>query len=100
MFPSELSDFRVNDESLRDVPLLGLNMLKDFVYDAESGEWTDGTIYDPEKGKTYNCVMKLGEGGNKLDVRGYIGIPALGRTTQWVRVTEENDKMEKAPATE
>lgn len=90
-----LHDRHNPDESLRQVPLLGLNMLKDFVYDADAQEWNDGTIYDPEKGKTYNCVMTLGE-GDKLDVRGYVGIPALGRTTQWVRVTEANDKMEKS----
>lgn len=91
-----LHDRHNPDESLRAVPLLGLNMLKDFVYDADDNSWVDGTIYDPEKGKTYSCVIAMGADENTLDVRGYIGIPALGRTTQWVRVTEANDKLPKA----
>ncbi len=90
----KLHDRHNPDTSKRHVPLLGLTMMSDFVYDADDDDWSGGTIYDPEKGKTYKCEMGMGEGGDTLDVRGYIGIPALGRTTQWVRVTEENDKME------
>jgi len=30
----------------------------------------------------------LKEGGQKLDVRGYIGMPMLGRTQTWVRKTD------------
>lgn len=44
-----------------------------------------GTILDPKNGKVYGCNMKL-EDDNTLKVRGYLGIPALGRTQQWVRV--------------
>ena len=29
--------------------------------------------------------MELLEGGDKLEVRGYIGIEALGRTQTWIR---------------
>src|ERR1700739_3499851 len=38
-------------------PLLGLNMLKNFVFDVE--KWIDGTIYDPENGKTYSCKINM-----------------------------------------
>jgi uncharacterized protein (DUF2147 family) len=30
------------------------------------------------------------EGENRLKLRGYIGIPLLGRTTTWFRVGSEN----------
>ena len=90
----KLRDRNNPEEARQNDPLLGLVMLKDFEYDVGDDSWSEGTIYDPERGKTYSCVMRLSEGGAKLDVRGYIGIPALGRTTQWIRVTEENDKME------
>jgi uncharacterized protein (DUF2147 family) len=71
------------DESMRSVPLKGYRMLKDFVH--KNGEWTDGTIYDPESGSTYRCVVKA-EDENTLDIRGYVGVKALGRTDVWKRV--------------
>jgi uncharacterized protein (DUF2147 family) len=72
------------DESMRTVPLKGYRMLKDFVYSGNS-EWTEGTIYDPESGTTYSCVIKLKD-DNTLDIRGYVGVKALGRTDVWKRI--------------
>ncbi len=73
-----------SDETLRNRPVMGLILLKDFVYDGE-GEWEDGTIYDPKNGKTYDCYMNLGE-DKSLKIRGYIGISWIGRNTYWIRV--------------
>jgi uncharacterized protein (DUF2147 family) len=73
------------DPKLRDTPLLGLLILKSFKF--EDDKWAGGTIYDPENGKTYKCTMKLTD-KNTLDVRGYIGISAIGRTTTWKRKTD------------
>ncbi len=72
------------DESLRSRPVMGLVMLKDFVYDGD-GEWEDGTIYDPKNGKTYDCYMNFDENG-VLKIRGYIGFSWIGRSTYWTRV--------------
>ncbi|GAB4425598.1 MAG: DUF2147 domain-containing protein [Bacteroidia bacterium] len=72
------------DESMRTVPLKGYRMLKDFVY-AGDKEWTEGTIYDPESGSTYSCVIKLKD-DNTLDIRGFVGVKALGRTDVWKRI--------------
>ncbi len=71
------------DESKRTKPIIGLVVLKNFTHDGDNS-YTGGTIYDPENGKTYKCKMKLKD-TNNLDVRGYIGIPALGRTEKWTR---------------
>jgi uncharacterized protein (DUF2147 family) len=71
------------DESLRQVPLKGYRILKDFIFKA--GEWMDGTIYDPENGSTYSCVIKMRD-MNTLDIRGYIGIKTFGRTDVWKRL--------------
>jgi len=71
------------DEKLRNRPLIGLVILKDFVFDGKD-EWSDGQIYDPKSGKTYSCYMKL-ENKDKLKIRGYIGISLIGRTTYWTR---------------
>ncbi|GMQ28187.1 DUF2147 domain-containing protein [Algoriphagus confluentis] len=70
------------DKSLRDQPILGLKILKGFVYD--DGTWEDGTIYDPKNGKTYSCVMNL-KSPDVLEVRGYIGVSMFGRTVEWTR---------------
>jgi uncharacterized protein (DUF2147 family) len=74
------------DESLRSRPVMGLILLKDFIYDGD-GEWEDGTIYDPKNGKTYDCYMNFGDTGI-LKIRGYIGISWIGRNTYWTRVAE------------
>jgi len=71
------------DEKLRSRPRLGLEVLKNFVKDGEN-KYVDGTIYDPLNGKTYSCKMTLK--GNSLDIRGYIGISLLGRTTTFTRM--------------
>ena len=39
-----------------------------------------GDILDPNNGKVYRVKLTLIDGGAKLDVRGYIGTPMLGRT--------------------
>ena len=72
------------DESMRKVPLKGYRLLKDFTY-AGKKEWVDGTIYDPENGNTYSCVIKAKD-DNTLDIRGYIGVKTFGRTDVWKRV--------------
>ncbi len=64
-------------------PLIGLNMLKNFVFDGKD-EWTDGSIYDPKNGKTYKCYIKF-ENPQMLKIRGYIGVSVLGRTTHWFK---------------
>jgi uncharacterized protein (DUF2147 family) len=75
-------DSKNAEEKLRTRNLKDLIMLTDFVF--EDGSWTDGKIYDPKSGKTYSSTMKLQ--GNTLNIRGYIGISLLGRTTVWTRV--------------
>lgn|SRR5690606_9799708 len=71
------------DPKLQNKPLVGLLILKNFVY--EDDEYTGGEIYDPKNGKTYSCYMKM-ESADKLFVRGYIGFSLIGRTTYWTRV--------------
>lgn len=86
----ELRDRSNDDASLRDRPLLGLEILQGLKpADAGGKVWTDGTIYDPTSGKTYTCTLRV-EGDNQLNLRGYVGIPLLGRTTSWIRVGSEN----------
>jgi uncharacterized protein (DUF2147 family) len=53
----------------------------------KDGYYQGGKILDPEKGKEYGCKLWLKEGTtNTLEVRGFLGIAALGRTQTWIRV--------------
>ena len=47
--------------------------------------WSGGHILDPNNGSTYRVKLTLKDHGQKLDVRGYIGFPLLGRTQTWTR---------------
>jgi uncharacterized protein (DUF2147 family) len=80
-------DNKNEDESLQSRPVMGLLLLKDFVFDGDD-EWEDGEIYDPKSGKTYSCYMEFPDEDNKnnLKIRGFIGISLLGRTTYWTKV--------------
>lgn len=81
------------DKAKRPDPIIGLVILTGFTYDAEAKKWADGKIYDPNNGKTYSCEMRIE--GDALKVRGYVGIPTLGRTTEWTRVSAEEDENDK-----
>ncbi|MEM6523967.1 MAG: DUF2147 domain-containing protein [Bacteroidota bacterium] len=72
------------DEKLRNKPLLGYRMLKNFSFVGDK-TWEDGTIYDPENGSTYSCTIEM-KNKNTLDVRGFIGVSLFGRTDVWKRV--------------
>ena len=76
-------DDKNESESLRNRPLMGLILLKDFTYSGEN-IWENGKIYDPKNGKTYSCKLTL-KNKNTLDVRGFVGFSLIGRTTTWAR---------------
>jgi len=84
------TDKNNEDEKMRNVPLRGYRMLKDFVYDASSKEWSGGTIYDPESGSLYSCVITKDK--DVLNIRGYVGVKALGRTDTWKRIKLKSKK--------
>lgn len=70
------------NEALQKRDILGIELLTNFKFN--EGEYSGGRIYDPESGKTYDCKMSLI--GNKLKVRGFIGISLFGRTEIFERI--------------
>ena len=53
----------------------------------KDGSWGGGSGYKPSEDREFNAKsVKLVDGGKKLEVRGYIGAPILGRTQTWLRV--------------
>ncbi|HEX4645096.1 MAG TPA: DUF2147 domain-containing protein [Verrucomicrobiae bacterium] len=71
------------DPRLRNRKILGLGIMNEFVYSGKN-RWVGGTIYDPESGRTYKGKMTLAA-TNRLEMRGFVGISLLGRTTVWTR---------------
>jgi uncharacterized protein (DUF2147 family) len=63
--------------------IMGLTNMWGFKY-VKEGIWDGGKIYDPKKGSTYDCTLKL-KNEQILEVRGYVGISLMGRTDTWTR---------------
>jgi uncharacterized protein (DUF2147 family) len=71
----------------KDQPILGMTLIRNVKpSEGEKGQWDGGDILDPNNGKVYRVRLRPIDGGARLDVRGYIGTPMLGRTQTWVRV--------------
>ncbi|WP_050764080.1 DUF2147 domain-containing protein [Beijerinckia indica] len=49
----------------------------------DNGEWTGGSLYDASSGSTYKCKVEMK--GNKMLLRGYLGISLLGQTREFHR---------------
>jgi len=70
-------------DARKNQPILGMTMLSGLKKDGD--EYNGGEILDPNNGKVYRSKLKVADGGKKLEVRGYIGVPMLGRSQTWVR---------------
>lgn len=64
-------------------PVFGIEIVRGMRPD-RSG-WSGGEILDPDTGKVYKANMHLEDNGNKLVVRGYIGLSLFGRSQTWIR---------------
>ena len=67
-------------------PILGLNAITKLKY-KDDLTYTGGKILDPNSGRVYSLTVKLSPNGQRLHLRGYIGVSLLGRSQTWVRVT-------------
>jgi uncharacterized protein (DUF2147 family) len=68
---------------LKNQPIIGMTILSGLKKDGEG--YDGGQILDPSNGKLYKSKLTMVEDGQKLQVRGYVGIPMLGRTQTWLR---------------
>jgi uncharacterized protein (DUF2147 family) len=71
----------------KNAPIIGLVVLRGVT--RRGSEYVGGEILDPETGWTYRCRFTLSGEGEKLFVRGYLGVSLLGRTQTWTRVETE-----------
>ena len=71
------------DGERKDKPIEGMTIMWGVSKDGDV--WDGGRIVDPKSGKTYKVKLSLIDGGQKLDVHGYIGFSLLGRSQVWER---------------
>ncbi len=83
-YGKEAIDFRNPDPAKQKRLIVGIAMLENFKWNGK--KFVGGSIYDPDLGKTYRCQMAFKD-KNTLKIRGYIGVPILGRTEIWKRET-------------
>lgn len=65
--------------------ILGLDIIRGAKKVDGKDIWESGKILDPANGKNYSLMLTPIDGGKKLEVRGYIGFKAAGRTQTWIR---------------
>ncbi len=70
----------------KDKAMIGLEVIRGVKKSDSDNTWDGGTILDAAEGKIYKVRIQTADGGKKLEVRGYVGAPMLGRTQTWIRV--------------
>lgn len=63
--------------------LIGMTVLTGLKADGEN-TYSGGEIFSPKNGKTYRAKAKVN--ASSLEVRGFVGVSAFGRTQKWQRV--------------
>ena len=79
--PDEACDQCPGD--LKDKPVLGMIIIRDFR--PQDDRWVGGTVLDPKNGKIYKGKI-WAVGADRLRMRGFVGIPLLGRSQTWTRL--------------
>lgn len=72
--------------ALKNQPVEGMTIMSGVKKDGSV--WDGGKITDPKSGKVYKVKLTMEDGGQKMDVRGYIGFSLLGRSQTWYRLAE------------
>jgi len=74
------------DPALRTRAICGLNILT--LTRFSNGVWRQGTVYNPEDGKSYSAALRKLNGN--LLLRGYIGAEVFGETETWTAASDFN----------
>ena len=74
------------EDDRKDKAIVGMEIVRGVKKAEVENTWDGGTILDSTDGKIYKVRMQTADGGKKLEVRGFVGMPMLGRTQTWMRV--------------
>jgi len=92
--PNPLCTACAGDE--KNQPSLGLRMIKGMQRNGRF--YQNGTILDPRDGSVYRAKMEVTEDGQKLKLRGYLGISLFGATQVWKRLPDDALPLNEVPA--
>jgi len=70
-------------DARKDQPIVGMTIVSGLKKTGD--EYTGGEILDPKNGKVYKSKLTVRDGGKKVEVRGFIGMPMFGRSQVWLR---------------
>lgn len=91
--PTDACDLCVTTDPRYHQPILGSIFLTDMQkYGNNSTLWINGKVLDPHNGRVYNAKITVAPDGQTLKMRGYIGIPLLGRTQIWHFISSDQLK--------
>jgi uncharacterized protein (DUF2147 family) len=81
--PAENQVCEACKDERKNQPIIGLIIIRNIKQEGDA--YGGGDILDPDSGSVYRCKMHVDPGGNRLILRGYIGLSIIGRTQTWQR---------------
>jgi uncharacterized protein (DUF2147 family) len=70
-------------DARKNQPIVGMTIVSGLKKNGDV--YSGGEILDPNDGAVYKSKLTVRDGGKKVEVRGYVGVPMFGRSQVWLR---------------